>query len=285
MAIRKPCVAGRFYEGDAQRLASYVQSTLGEAQNTLGNPAQTPARLLFLPHAGHFFCGHVMAETLVQVQLPETLILLGPNHTGNGEALSVWADGYWQTPLGDVPVDSALAQDILQSGGGFVPDTKAHLQEHSLEVILPFLQLKVPNMRIVPIAVGGRDFEMFKNAGHALGNIISILEKSGRDVGIILSSDLHHFSDHNTTMALDDLALQAFMDFDPLKLAQVVGQNKISMCGICPAIVALYAIENKAKKDDFYLVNHTTSFEKSNDASKVVGYAGLFVKKSTCQTF
>ncbi len=283
MAVREAIVSGRFYEGDAQALCNYVQASLDEAERLLANShTQIPANLLFLPHAGHFFCGHVIAKTLAHVQLPKNLILLGPNHTGQGEALAVWDTGHWQTPLGKIPVNTALAKDIIQSDGGFCSDTKAHLHEHSLEVILPFLQLKVPDMNIVPIAVGGRSYEAFKKAGLALGSIINNYKKAGIDVGIILSSDLHHFSDHDTTMALDEMALQAFLQFNPLKLAQVVGEYNISMCGVCPAIVSLYALENTNEKYECSLCEHTTSFEKNSDSKSVVGYAGLFVNKITC---
>ncbi len=283
MSVRVPCVAGRFYEAEAKSLLNYVQTALNEAQKNTIVEQKKSANLVFLPHAGHFFCGHVIAQTLAHVVLPQTLIVLGPNHTGQGAQLSVWHEGYWQTPLGNVPINTELAQEILQSNCGFQADTKAHLNEHSLEVILPFLQVAVPNVNIVPIAVGGRDFNALKKAGYTLGSIIKKYEQRGHEVSIVLSSDLHHFSDHNTTIALDELALQAFMAFDALNLAKIVGENSISMCGICPAVVSLYALENTEKLYKCTLVNHTTSFEMGGDSKSTVGYAGLFVNKSTCQ--
>ncbi len=284
MSIRTPVVAGRFYEGERNTLYNYVQSTLNTAVQEHINGDICHSKLVLLPHAGHFFCGHIIAKTLAHVHLPDTLILLGPNHTGKGKELAVWASGEWQTPLGNVAIDEAITNEILQSKAGFEADNQAHLNEHSLEVILPFLQLKIPSLSIVPIAISGRYLDRLQNAGFALGNIIKSLEEQGRNVAIIVSSDMHHFSDHDTTLALDELALQAFMQFNPAELALVVGKNKISMCGVCPAIVGLYALEKLNKSYSSHLAYHHTSYEKSNDDSRVVGYAGLFVKEKTCQS-
>ncbi len=284
MAIRTPFVAGKFYDGDANNLCNYVQSTLSATQENKANVTDKQlARLVVLPHAGHFFCGHIIAKALNQVELSNTLILLGPNHTGMGQALAVWGEGSWQTPLGQIPVNKEISQKILQCDAGFVQDTKAHEQEHSLEVILPFLQIKMQNLDIVPIAIAGRDLGHLQRAGYGLGKIIHELEVTGKNITIIVSSDMHHFSDHETTLALDKLALEALMEFNPLKLAQVINEHKISMCGVCPAIVALYALQKLETSNKFNLVQHTTSFEKSHDASSVVGYASLYVNKSTCK--
>ncbi len=283
MSVRAPVVANKFYDGNADTLSNYVQSALDEAQKTHGANAISPAQLVLLPHAGHFFCGHIIAKTLAHVDLPDTLILLGPNHTGKGKELAVWDQGRWQTPLGDIPVDQSIANLILQSPAEFVADTQAHVGEHSLEVILPFLQQKIKNLQIVPIAISGRYLDRLQNAGYSLGNIIASLESKGKKIAIIVSSDMHHFSDHETTLALDELALDAFMQFNPVKLAQIVGEKQISMCGVCPAIVGLYALEKLNKFYSCTLVHHGTSYEKSQDFDRVVGYAGLFVKENTCQ--
>ncbi len=282
MTLRTPVVAGKFYEGNAKSLYNYAQATLDVAQQAVEH--KDKASMILLPHAGHFYCGHIIAETLACVDLPDTLFLLGPNHTGKGKSLAVWETGAWQTPLGDIPIDEDITRDLLQSSGGFEADTNAHMAEHSLEVILPFLQIKMPNVRIVPIAISGRYLESLQNAGYALGDIMYALEQKGINTSIVVSSDMHHFSDHETTLELDKMALQSLMEMNPVALANVVGKNKISMCGVCPAIVALYALKKLNKSHSCHLVRHTTSYEKSNDAKRVVGYAGLFVKENTCQT-
>ncbi len=291
MHARKPHVAGSFYDANGDSLLAYVQEQMRHAKQEYllsskqNQHAPYPVDMVLLPHAGHFYCGHIIAQTLSQVQLPKTLLILGPNHTGKGSSstgFAVWAEGPWQSPLGDIPIATNVAQSLLQSGAGFEADTQAHTHEHSLEVLMPFLQVHVPNFHMVPICVGNHDFTQLRLAGNTLAKIINDYREQGQDISIVVSSDMHHFSSHERTLELDAMALKALIQLDPFELAHVVSQHKISMCGVCPAIVALFACKALgAKKCN--LVTHTTSYEKSNDSSKTVGYAGLFVPKNTCQ--
>ncbi len=310
MHIRPPHVAGSFYDATAKTLQTYVQHALQQAQNAC-TVAPQEVTMALLPHAGHFYCGHIIAQTLARIRLQKRLIILCPNHTGQGAPLAVWypplsahtthnpptdtntnvraQTGAWQTPLGLVPLDTALAEEILrcdiwstspqkpQSATTFCADTTAHAREHSIEVLLPFLQEWLPECSIVPIAVGTHDFSLLQRAGLALGELL----KDKEDVSLIVSSDMHHFSDHDTTLALDTLALEAVVNFDPLRLAQVVQEHQISMCGVCPTIMALYACK-VLEACTCTQVSHTTSYEKGGDASRVVGYASVIVQKRTC---
>ncbi len=283
MHIRKCHVAGTFYDAHAQNLSASVQQALAQAKKNCTDLA-SEAHMVLLPHAGHFFCGHIIAETLAAVRLPQKLILLCPNHTGLGTApsgIAVWGKGHWQSPLANIPIDEALAQKIMQSDGAFAMDEAAHTKEHSLEVLLPFLYHAVPNFSMVPICVGTGHFEQLKKAGLVLANIIHEQKQQGQDIAIVLSSDMHHFSSHERTVELDNLALNALEELDPIKLYNIVKQEKISMCGIYPAIMALYACKALGAKR-CKLISHTTSYEKSMDSTRTVGYAGLFVPKNTC---
>ncbi len=118
MPLRHPVVAGRFYTADSDALRN-------EVTGLLGSPRETPVAplMVMLPHAGYVYCGSIIGEPLSRVRLPETVFLLGPNHTGRGVPLSVWPDGRWFTPLGPVDVDAALAAAVVDAGVGFLPDT------------------------------------------------------------------------------------------------------------------------------------------------------------------
>ncbi len=284
MHIRKAHVAGSFYDGNRETLTAYVQEQLQCAKLALGQKTPSAVDMVLLPHAGHFYCGHVIAQTLAHVHLPKTLFILGPNHTGQGTSttrLAVWHEGHWQSPLGDIPIATKLAQKLLDSNAGFEADKDAHAHEHSLEVLMPFLQEHVPNFHMVPICVGNHNFDQLQAAGLMLAKIMNEMRQQGQDVSIVLSSDMHHFSSHERTLELDEMALKALIELDPLQLARTVTQHSISMCGVCPAIVALFACKALgAKKCN--LVTHTTSYEKGKDIQRTVGYAGLFVPKNTC---
>ncbi len=277
MSIRQACVAGSFYDSDPIILKEYIQHSLKLAKQEYSGKLKDVSMVL-LPHAGHFYCGHVIAKTLAQIVLKKRLIILCPNHTGLGNDFAVWSKGSWQTPLGAIPIDEELSEIILHSHVGFSTDAKAHAREHSIEVLLPFLQIYLPEFSIVPIAVKSHDFRLLQKTGLALGQIIKGMPND--DISIIVSSDMHHFSNHEYTLALDNLALQALLDFDPLQLAKVVSDHKISMCGICPSIVAMFACQ-VLEACNCQQICHTTSFEKGGDESRVVGYASLVVQKNT----
>ncbi|MEG2139943.1 MAG: AmmeMemoRadiSam system protein B [Bilophila sp.] len=283
MPDRAPLVAGQFYPADPLALAAEVDTFLNAPAKTLVK--KTPL-LTLLPHAGYVFCGSVIGATLAEVQLPDRLILLGPNHSGQGAPLAVWPDGVWQTPLGNVPVDTALttALTTAASDAGFRANTKAHLKEHSLEVLLPFLQRAAPpNLRITPICVSCQP-DRLEGAAHALASAVRACtgETSGipHSIGLIVSSDMNHYADKATTDTLDNLALAPLLALDPVRLFNTVAENRISMCGVLPATLGLFACAllgltphtGKAR-----LVRHTTSAEACGDTARVVGYAGVYL--------
>lgn len=299
MPLRQPVVAGQFYPAEASALIEEVRRYLApphslhsaDSPHASATPAAPePAIMAFLPHAGYMFCGEVLGSTLARTQLPSTLVLLGPNHTGRGAPLSVWPEGQWRTPLGSVPVDDELASALIASDAGFQADTEAHAFEHSLEVLLPFLQTHIPNLRIVPIAVAGLPLPMLQKAGQALATAMTTAElrhavaatPATRRVGMVVSSDMNHFASHEQTLKLDKLALEQLLRMDEAALATTVHHEKISMCGVHPACVALSACRQLNMQQNIF-VTHCTSGPASGDMNRVVGYAGAYVRDNACQ--
>ena len=168
MPVRQPVVAGRFYPGNPEVLRKVVREFLTASEESALPGRSRKAWGCMLPHAGYVFSGAVAGATLDGLTLPRRLIILCPNHTGRGQPLAVWPAGAWLTPLGQVPVDEALAGALTTAGGGFSPDTHAHLGEHSIEVVLPFLQLaaRAP-FAVVPVCVGTRHPGALARAGGA----------------------------------------------------------------------------------------------------------------------
>ena len=273
MPIRQPVVAGRFYPGNPGSLRREVAHFLEAPAAPAG--AQT-AWGCMLPHAGYVYSGAVAGATLAGLALPQRLIILCPNHTGRGEALGVWPGGAWLTPLGPVPVDEALARALATSGGGFSPDVQSHLGEHSIEVLLPFLQAArgeggaVPT--IVPVCVGTRHAGALARAGEALAAVLARPENA--DVGVVVSSDMNHYEDVRRTEQKDALALERALAGDAEGLLRVVEEADISMCGAAPLALALYAA-HRLGDVRVELAAHDTSATASGDTQHVVGYAGL----------
>lgn len=267
MLERRPIAANRFYPGVKKELEQEVKSYINKA------PAQKEGHpwAVMLPHAGYIFCGSVIGQTLAGQSLPSRLIILCPNHTGRGAMLSLWPQGEWQTPLGSVPVDEALANEIL-AAGMFEPDTLAHLGEHSIEVILPFLQMQTAKLSIVPICIGTQNPQILAQAGKILASVLK--EAQNQDCGMVVSSDMNHYENEKITLIKDEHALKAALEADPDKLLKTVHNEKISMCGAGPMALALYTAKNLGKVEVEF-VAHDTSGKASGDFEHVVGYAGL----------
>ncbi|MCC8193409.1 MAG: AmmeMemoRadiSam system protein B, partial [Deltaproteobacteria bacterium] len=194
----------------------------------------------------------------------------------------VWNGGPWATPLGDVPIDAEAVDCLVASGAGFCPDTKAHLQEHSLEVLLPFLQVMNPKVRITPVTISGLPFAALQKAGEALAGVVGDAAVCGENILTIVSSDMSHYLPHEEAVEKDSLALSAAETLDPERLFGVVRENAISMCGIFPMTIALFA-SNRLGARAMDVVARATSGQTGRafgaGMDKVVGYAGAVITR------
>lgn len=268
--VRSPVVAGRFYPAAATALRREVAGYLAGADPALAGPA----RLAMVPHAGYVFSGGVAGRTLGAAGLPETLLLLGPNHTGRGARLAVWERGSWLIPGGEVPVAADLAEELCRAAPEMVPDPAAHLAEHSLEVVLPFLWMKNPAVRVVPVAVAEPDSRALARAGAA---VAEVLGRWPGGVGIVVSSDMSHYLPHEEAKRRDALALSRILALDPEGLLRVVREEGITMCGVLPMALGL-TIAKALGAREAVLAAYATSGEVSGDREQVVGYAGVLVR-------
>ena len=130
---------------------------------------KTKALGIMSPHAGLIYSGSVAGAVYSRIELPDTMVLIGPNHTGLGAPVSLMARGRWETPLGLVDIDEALADSILSKSARIQEDSLAHLREHSLEVQLPFIQHFKKEFRIVPIQMLDTRLDTCKEVGRGGG--------------------------------------------------------------------------------------------------------------------
>lgn len=267
---RDPIVAGKFYPGTPEAWKREVVEYLSPH----GESSAQEALLAMLPHAGYIFSGRIVGKTLSRTKLADTILLLGPNHTGQGSRLSVWPDGKWNLPGTYLQVESALAREILGTDKYFQSDYSGHMFEHSLEVILPFLWMINNNIKIVPICVAEPELSTLLRAGE---NLASILQSWSNPVSIIVSSDMSHFMTSDQAKAKDDLAIQAIKNLNPEALYSTVRQNNISMCGVFPMTLGLQiARELKASRAE--LVDYANSGDVTGDYNQVVAYAGMLIQ-------
>jgi len=267
--LRHPAVAGRFYPGDPEDLRAEASSYLSQSKN------ETPVRALgcIAPHAGYMYSGHVAGAVFARIEIPRRCVVLCPNHTGKGHALAMMSEGAWKTPLGEIPIDEALAQELKARFPALQEDSAAHRAEHAVEVELPFLQLRQPELKFLPIALGTGQFGPLEQLGKALAGVIA--EQSER-VLMIASSDMNHYESDGVTRAKDHRAIERILTLDPRGLFDVVTQQDISMCGFGPAVAMLTAARQLGAKSA-ELVKYATSGDVSGDRDMVVGYAGIVV--------
>jgi MEMO1 family protein len=267
--IRPSAYAGQFYPAGKAQLKALIKSFVVK-----GVPAEEAIGLL-APHAGYIYSGPVVGEVLSRVKLPETVILLGPNHTGRGLPFSIMTEGTWETPLGKVEIDSELANKLVSGSHYLQNDLDAHAQEHSLEVEVPFLQYFRPDVKIVPIILGSGDGQILREIGLEIAAVIRDLKK---DVLIFASSDMNHYESQSVAQKKDRMAIDAILHLDSAELLKRLKQQDSTMCGYGPAVVMITAVKELGA-GQVELVKYMTSGDKTGDYNAVVGYAGIIVKK------
>ncbi|MDD2465543.1 MAG: AmmeMemoRadiSam system protein B [Desulfobulbus sp.] len=265
---RMPAVADRFYPGTPAGLRRSVAELIPDVSDS----AKREALAVVMPHAGYVYSGATAGATIAGVRVPETVLIMGPNHHGRGQALALGRED-WQMPMGTVPIDQQLAEAILQSSSLIKTDEEAHLDEHSLEVQVPFLQQVQPALRIVPLVVSAISYEACQQVARELAVAIGTLR---RPVLMLASTDMSHYESRQQASRKDQMAIERILAMDPQGLYTTVVGQRISMCGIMPTTIALLAAQELgATKAE--LVRYTDSGEASGDTSQVVGYAGLII--------
>ncbi|MCP4228619.1 MAG: AmmeMemoRadiSam system protein B [bacterium] len=264
MIIREPIVAGSFYPASREALsklaADYASGTAAASEGYGG----------LAPHAGYVYSGATAGKLFSSLKLADTVILLGPKHNYAGAEYAVWESGAWETPLGAVDIAEDIAAEILTHDSPLIADQSAHLPEHSLEVLLPFIQTVKPDAKIVPIAVG----PMNENARLRMASAIAKTLAERGDCSIIISSDMSHYVSAHVAERLDNLAIEQMAAMNPAGLITTVKDNHISMCGVWSAALGM-TIMTELGASEGELVHYTNSGEVSGDFGHVVGYAAI----------
>ena len=265
--VRNPIVAGQFYPGSPDQLRSMIGEMVDE------EAAKEEVIGLVSPHAGYIYSGPVAGATISRINFKDTFVIVGPNHTGGGKPFSIMTEGVWQTPLGEVEVDSELGKQILAASEHLQEDHQAHQYEHSIEVQLPFLQYFKSDIKLVPIILTHASGDIYKEIGKGIAKAIKELNKG---VVIIASSDMTHYEPQESAQRKDAQAIEAILDLDEDELLKRVQELNISMCGYAPA-VSLISAAKELGAARAELVRYQTSGDTSGDYSSVVGYAGIII--------
>ena len=265
--VRQPAVANRFYPGDPHELGRMVKNFLP----TDSSP-KTKALGIVSPHAGYIYSGAMAGRTIGSVEIPQTVIILGPNHTGRGASAAVSTND-WQMPAGVVPCAQTIAKKLIETSPLLTEDESAHRAEHSLEVQVPFLQALQQDLKIVAISLSSLSYEDCVEIGQAIAQVI---DQSSDEILILASTDMSHYESRSSATAKDKKALDRVLALDAEGLYRTVLQERISMCGFIPVTVTVEAANRLgATKAD--LAGYTDSGAVSGDTDQVVGYAGVII--------
>lgn len=282
LKIRYPTQSGRFYAADSEQLKNQIEECflhrLGPGKlPKISNKTSCDIIGLICPHAGYMFSGPIAAHAYYSLAVtckPETIIILGPNHTGYGSAVSLMNTGQWQTPLGNVEVNKEIANFIANKTQIVDVDELAHRFEHSIEVQLPFLQyLFGSNFNFVPICLQMQDLVTISELGKTLAEVLY-----SKKAIIIASSDMTHYQPHKETVIKDIEALRAVEELNEKKFYNVLESRNITACGFGP-IATLIFVANKLNGKKAKLLCYKTSGDITSDYSSVVGYAAMSFQK------
>ena len=209
---RQPAVAGQFYTDSAEQLRNELKIKIpvtGDKKKVLG---------IISPHAGYIYSGAVAGKGYASIEIPSTVLILGPNHHGAGAAAALHPDGEWLTPLGAVPINDRLNKLIGQHVPFVQSDAVAHQLEHSLEVQVPFLQYLRPDVSIAALCLGHGDYAAVQRIGEG---IAAAIRAYGEEVLIVASSDMTHYESAESARCKDNLALERVLALDPEGLLRI----------------------------------------------------------------
>jgi MEMO1 family protein len=274
-APRRPAVAGQFYPADGAALTQVIEQSFLDPRG----PGQLPVRhrtidrhirAIVAPHAGYVYSGPIAAQAYAAIAAerpPATVLVLGVNHTGRG-APAALSSRDWFTPLGRVPADRDLVQALNHRP--IEIDETAHSREHSIEVELPFLQyvLPFPRFAALTVSMGPVGF---------LADVAAVVRKAvqERDVLLVASTDFSHYIPAEAAQRADRKAIDQILARDPNGLYTTVIHENISMCGIAPTTVLLFATQDEPLSVRLLRWGHSGEVEPVED---VVGYASLLLE-------
>jgi AmmeMemoRadiSam system protein B len=272
--VRLPAVADRFYPASGPARQALVNSF----RTRTGSVEKVQAYAIMTPHAGLRFSGHVAMDVWSRVQLPPTLLMIGPKHTTHGCDWAVCPSSAWTIPEGGSwNANLDLAAAIAKEVEGMQLDFGAHATEHGIEVQLPILE-NLTSMEersdLTAVVVRGATWDEIERASNQLAKVLQEQEKMPL---LIISSDMNHYEAEAENRRRDELAIEAMLTGDPKHLAEVCQKNSISMCGLVPAAIVMQTLIFLGKNFRVELVSYENSAMRGGDKERVVGYAGMLI--------
>lgn len=268
--IKSPNVSGYFYPSNPAKLSSMIDDYIKKAES---NDISNHIFGILSPHAGYIYSGPVAAwayKTIIGKKY-KTVVIIGPSHYQRLGKIAVFKSGFFQTPLGDLPIDDKFTSALIENSKNIVPLPAAFDKEHSLEVQIPFLQRTLEDFSIVPIIIGSNSYQLCEDLATALTQTI----KNRNDVLVIASSDMSHYYPQNVAQRIDKKTLKSLMEDKPQKLFQQIVKGDGEFCGL-GAVVSLMLTMQQLEVNNIKILKYATSAQTTNsDPERVVGYSSI----------
>ncbi|MEW6586052.1 MAG: AmmeMemoRadiSam system protein B [Nitrospirota bacterium] len=270
--VKEPAVAGEFYPSDRKSLQEMVNGFLSKTEKVGGD-----GKLIVLvsPHAGYIYSGQVAAYGYRQIQSANirNVIIIGASHRAPFNGASVYTDGSFRTPLGDVKINEKLARSFLNESAEVKFYPEAYEKEHSIEVQIPFLQAVLKDFQIVPILVGSLSRETFEHLITRLSDTVD------ENTLVVASTDLSHYHDYQTAKEMDSRMIAALATLSVGSAVQLLKTGDAEMCGSLPVIIAMETAR-RAGANLGSIFRYANSGDVTADKERVVGYASIGLYRS-----
>ena len=271
----QPNAAGSFYPGDAAQLSEMLDGYLNNA-----NPEPVGGEIFALisPHAGYGYSGQTasLGYKLIKGRVYNTVVVIGPSHSYGFSGVSIYPEGMFRTPLGDLEVDKDFAQKLVLNKNNFIIfEPRAFEREHSVEVQLPFLQKVLPKFKIVPMVMGDCTLSECQELAGLLKSAIG----ERKDVLVIASSDMAHLYDFEEVEAMDKLTLASLEKMDSDGLYYGFREQRLQMCGMLP-VVTMIILAKQLGHDKLKVLGYTNSAIVTGNKKKgtwTVGYTSCVI--------
>jgi len=278
-AVRRPSHAGAFYPGEKNELKKMVDGLLKEAHpKPHAQPAIGEGRaiVMIVPHAGYIYSGPIASHAyrLIKDISPKRIILLGPSHYYPLNNPTLYGEGSFSTPLGEVPINADLTNKIKKRCPDIEVSQEAHRKEHSLEVQLPFLQRVLSKFEIVPILVPPHREALDEEK---LAKVLAELLKEDKDGGLIIlvSTDLSHFHPYNEAKKIDEGTVKLIKEMSIKKLGEGILSGRNELCGDGAVLTGMLCAREFGAKNVEVLSLASSGDTQGDSGRGVVGYAAI----------
>lgn len=276
--IREPAVEGKFYGGNRESVFHLIEEI--EKKNRYDDPDQDRGTTIgaILPHAGHLYSGWQTIPffrfLLRRNEIPETFVIINPNHTGVGSAVSLDPHEAWKNSIGKIETDQELGTHLAYPG-----DPSAQQNEHSAEVIIPYLQyfFREYDFKILPVCMKAQSYD---TAVKLARDLYQSAESTGRSIQIIASSDFSHFLSPELGYKQDQYVVDMISNKNVSGVEQVINKNQISVCGYGP-IMTLMAYANMVDNDYISNILARGHSGEVHASSEVVDYISFIFSTPT----